>query len=225
MVGRKSLSLHGNEALGSALRRERQARHLSIPAVAQALNIPSTQLLALEEGDFSVFAAEVYARGAYLKYALYVGMDFNHAQNEIVRALASVRQHLPLKVHTPYSWFERLVMPRVIMVASIAFVGLMIGGYIAWQIQSYFHLPMLVVTSPTTNIAVASVLPIVGKSDPATRINVNGEQVLLKPDASFAATITLHPGVNIVRIEATNAAGRTRVVAKQILWWRNWHNL
>lgn len=220
MVGRRSLSLPCNEALGTALRQGRQSRRLSIQAVAQALNIPAAQLSALEEGDFSVFAAEVYARGAYLQYARYIGLDYQQAEGGIARALASVRQPLPLKVHTPYSWFERLVIPRVIMMAGIALVGLSISGYIIWQIQSYFHLPMLAIESPTTNIADRSALTIAGKSDPETRVSVNGEQALLRQDASFNVTIHLHPGVNIVWIEAQSAAGRTRIVEKQILWPR-----
>lgn len=220
MVGKKSGASRNQVGIGDPLRQARQQMHVTLPEAAAALNIPASQLAALEEGDFSIFAAEIYARGAYLKYAAYVGLDQNQTQYLILRALAAVRQRQILKVHTPYSWFERLVLPRVILVAAISSVGLVVGGYIIWQVQSYVHLPQLVLNSPTQAVMKEGVVTVEGKSESEVKVTVNGAQVLLRPDATFSTTLALHPGINIVRIEAENTAGRKRVIQRSVLWPR-----
>jgi cytoskeleton protein RodZ len=211
----------GNHVLGDSLRQAREARNLSLATVAKSLNIPQAKLQALEEGDFSVFAAEVYARGAYLQYAAYVGLDEQTCQREILRALASVRQVQPLKVYTPYTWLQRLVFPRLIIFSFMTLIAVLVGGYIAWQIQSYFHLPKLALTLPAHEVTQDADVVVEGKSDPETKVTVNNQQVLLRPDATFGIKLHLHAGINIVRVEAENAAGRKRIIEHPLLLSRS----
>ena len=62
-------------AMGKTFSQARRQRGLTARQVAQALNISVRHLEAIEDGDFSAFAAEIYARGACLNYAAYLGLQ------------------------------------------------------------------------------------------------------------------------------------------------------
>src|SRR3989344_7354305 len=92
-------------AMGKTFSQARRQRGLTARQVAQALNISVRHLEAIEDGDFSAFAAEIYARGACLKYAAYLGLEGDSTERMVWRALSVGRKPVPLRVHTAFSWF------------------------------------------------------------------------------------------------------------------------
>ena len=76
---------------GQRLREARLARRLTVDDVAVRIRIPPKQLRALEEGNLTVFSAEIYAKGAYTKYASYLGVDSKDAWHYFLRTLAGVK--------------------------------------------------------------------------------------------------------------------------------------
>ena len=61
--------------LGETLRRARQARGTTIEDAARATRIPLRYLQALEQNNFSILPAPVYARGFLRSYSGYLGLD------------------------------------------------------------------------------------------------------------------------------------------------------
>lgn len=66
--------------IGNLLKKARQERQISLEELSKELKIQKRHLQAMEDGDFSVFAGEVYVRGALRNYAEAVGLN----QEEIV---------------------------------------------------------------------------------------------------------------------------------------------
>lgn len=221
MVTEQPKTIHAHEQVGYPLRDARIALGLEVEDVAHQLNIPPRQIQALEEGNFSVFAAEVYARGAYVKYATFVGINAEQAQRTALRALSGVRQPVPLRMHTPQKWYERLLTPKLVVIAGSSFLAFLVVGYIGWQVRSFWQLPALELTSPTKTYLEDEVIMIRGTSEPSAHVRINGESVLLKENASFEVELTLHPGINVIYAEAENAAGRIRSLEQHILYPRD----
>lgn len=217
MVGTRSVGQVQSFPAGDLLRARRKALKLSVRDVAQALNVPEAQLAALERGDFSVFAAEVYARGACLKYARYLGIEREVGERAIWRALTEVRQLVPLHLHTTLTFFQRLAHPHVFIGLLVGGAALVVGGYIVWQVQSFFHLPQVLLLEPSVSEVRGSHVAVAGRAEKGARVTVNGEPMLLSPEADFRTTLSLRPGINVLRVEAENAAGRRRVVERHIL--------
>lgn len=207
------------EGLGARLTAAREAMHLSIEELSLELHIPQNQLIGLEEEDFSVFSAELYARGAYRAYATRLGIYDKLASREFYRTLTHVRQRVPLTLHTPETFFDSLLNPRIIFIAGCVFVALLVGGYIAWQVQSFWKLPDLTVNGPLSYAVKGADAIVAGRTEQLARVTINGEPILLTGDATFSVPLSLHLGINAVRIEATNAAGRVR--AKQLFLLRS----
>jgi hypothetical protein len=106
------------------------------------------------------------------------------------------------------------------MWAALSVVTLIVGGYIIWQVKSFWQLPQLSLDSEVPVVASDQYVTVQGKTEAGTKVTINGEQIVLKPDATFAVDMRLHPGINVVSIEAQNAAGRKRVLERDILWPR-----
>ncbi len=65
----------GVGTIGDALRREREAKHLSIEVVHRATKISPEMIRALEEDDHGVFSSEVYLKSFLRTYASYLGLS------------------------------------------------------------------------------------------------------------------------------------------------------
>ncbi|HKJ64484.1 MAG TPA: RodZ domain-containing protein [Desulfopila sp.] len=63
------------EALGEYLRRQRKEQDLSFEDLQKATKIPARSLRAMEENDPEALPAVAFARGFYLLYAKYLGID------------------------------------------------------------------------------------------------------------------------------------------------------
>lgn len=216
MVGTRPGRVRKDKAIGQLLQAAREMRGLSIADCAAALTISPQQLIGLEEGELTVFTAEVYARGAFAKYAAYVGVAPGLTR-QFQQLLSGARTLVPLRVLTPRSWLSRVLTPRWLFIAVGALVASSIGGYIAWQVQSFWRLPQVTLLSPTLSRFTEPQIAVRGRANANATVTVNGQAVLLQPDGTFAAPLFLRPGVNTLAIEAVNAAGRKRILHQDLL--------
>lgn len=218
MVGTRPAKTHVSDgAVGAILARARVTRGLTVDEVAAQLRIPPTQLTSLEEGDLSVFPAEVYARGAFLKYADFLGIHAESTTRAFLRALSDSREYVPLRVHTPRPWLERFLTPRWLLAGVGAFIAAAVGFYLVWQVQSFWRLPQLTLFEPTTAVVPGASVTVRGRAEADAHVTVNDEPVLLNGEDMFTTTLLLHPGINVLHVVAENAAGRQRVITQHLL--------
>jgi len=113
--------------LGETLRRARQTRNVTIEDAERATRIPRRYLEALEQEDFGILPAPVYARGFLRSYSGYLGLDpadllpffpVGHVDEPKLEPLPDVKQ--------PRTWS----MGGIIAVAAVgALILLVIGLY------------------------------------------------------------------------------------------------
>jgi cytoskeleton protein RodZ len=77
----------GMASIGETLRRERQRRNMNLEQVSRELKISSRFLQAIEEENFEVLPAGVFAKSFVRQYARMLGLDEDEAANEVQRAL------------------------------------------------------------------------------------------------------------------------------------------
>jgi cytoskeleton protein RodZ len=217
MVGTRPVKTRQDTTVGHLLREARERLGLSLPQVSEQLKIPVKHLHGLEEGDLSSFKAEVYARGAFRHYADFLGIRSETTQRAFLRVLSGAREYVPLKVHTPRSWLASVLTPRWILALVIAAIAVLVGTYIMSQVQSFLRLPNITITEPASNVVQGSSLTVKGQAEPDIRVRVNGTEVLLDKNSQFSVPLIVHPGINVLQIEAENAAGRKRVITRDLL--------
>jgi cytoskeletal protein RodZ len=217
MVGARSLGKARDASAGEALRQARRRRRISLDQAGLALRIPPAQLKSLEEGNLSIFSAEVYARGAYRKYAQYLGVEREEVHRAFLRSLSDAREMVPLKVPRLPGRMARLLTPTGVVVLSLAVGVALVGSYLGWQVQTFVRLPELEVVEPTEVVIQDSAVVVRGRAEREAQVRVNGEEVLVGEDGTFAITVPLRVGINVIQATATGAADRTRVVERHLL--------
>lgn len=217
------VSVSSEASVGAALRDVRLRRGLTLDAVADTLRIPPAQLNALEENDFSVFSAGVYARGAYLKYASYLGITDPALYQRFLRLLSCVRGQALLQVPVPATWFERMFTSSRILALGVFLVAVVIASYIGWHVQAFVRQPGLEVFSPDLTASVVAPPEVVvrGWAEAGAHVAVNGEGVLVGDDGSFETVLPIGFGINVIQVEARGASGNTHVIRRELLVPRN----
>lgn len=217
MVGARPAMSAGKKESGGCLVRARKALGLSLEEVASELRIPPRQLAALEEGNLEVFPAEIYAKGAYQKYATYLGVDSRDHYHEFLRTLSEVRQVVPLRLPLPATWLQRVLMPYGVIGAVVVMAVVGVVSYLGWQVKWYMHLPELEIMVPVEALVEGSTLKVKGFSEEEAEVTVNGEAVAVNEDRQFEKELFLREGINVIQVEAKGVSGRTRVVTREVL--------
>ena len=215
--GQRSTATRPDATVGAILAQARHTQGLSIREIAAILKIPAKQLQALEEGELTVFPAEIYARGAFRKYADFLGVRAEETQRAFLSVLTGAREYVPLRVLRPKTWLAAHYKPWWVIAGIVASVALVVGSYVAWQVASFVRLPDMELLQPHAGVTHDTVIPVSGTADTEATVKLNGTQVLLDPAGNWSTEIGLHPGLNMIQVEATNAAGRIRSIHKTVL--------
>jgi cytoskeleton protein RodZ len=77
----------GMTSIGETLRRERQRRNMNLDQVSRELKISSRFLQAIEDENFELLPAGVFAKSFVRQYARMLGLDEDEAASEVQRAL------------------------------------------------------------------------------------------------------------------------------------------
>lgn len=212
-----------NHSPGPTLRMGRERLGRSLEDASSSLHIPLQQLTALEEDtSAAAFAAPVYAFGAMRAYAAWLGIPTRPLERQLARQLkAAHANRSQLNVHTLPPWYERFLTARIVLAAGGATLAAGIVGYVAWQINSFWRLPALRITTPTESVIEADRVIVAGQTEAGALVQVNKQPVVLRASGEFEQEVPLRPGVTRVQVEAANTAGRVRMVELNLLRPRN----
>ncbi len=217
MVGTRSQGRVRKKDACEALREARLRAAKSVDEVAEILRIPPKYLRSLEEGELSEFSAEIYAKGAYVKYAKYLGVFTRDRYCDFLRALSEVRELVPLNLPMPATWFSRLASPLTVWVIGLVLVVAAVGLYVGWEVSAFMGVPELELLGPEEAVVQSSEMTVRGRAQEDAHVVVNGEGVLLNNEGFFEMEMPLRQGVNVVRVEAVGASGRMNVIQREIL--------
>jgi cytoskeleton protein RodZ len=132
-------------SVAESLRLGREAARLTIHQVADAIKIRSDHVVALEEGNYDVFAAPVYIRGFVSSYARLLKIDVAEVLTQLDAELAQSEKHHEPPPFVPHSrgildaimyqlsrvnW--RVAAP-LIGIALVIILG--VWGFRAWKLR------------------------------------------------------------------------------------------
>ncbi len=115
---------------GLWLRREREAREVTLEEISDVTKISKTYLKALEEERFDVLPAPVFAKGFLREYARYVGLDPDEVVNSYLSALTVEEPEVGPPQGQPqgrssFEWMIGVILAvaLLVLVAVIGFAG------------------------------------------------------------------------------------------------------
>jgi len=116
-------------ALGEKLKREREARGVSLKEIAEATRIHESYLRALEENDYGSLPGAVFVTGFLRNYAAHLGLD----ADKIVIEFEAMKIEPPVKPNAiPGVVEEESSMSTLWAVGSLLFILVIYVAYVNW---------------------------------------------------------------------------------------------
>jgi cytoskeletal protein RodZ len=178
--------------VGSALRRAREVRGLSLDEAARDTKLRVDQLDALEREDFDVLPGEVYVRASLRTYASYLGLD----TDDLTRAYARTAEEAePAPPPGKMGRVERMIAAsrirdnqRFLIVAAITILVVLLALGVLSQGEA---------APPTATIPAETASPV--PTDPTIRVVVvaRGDVTVESEADGLQATQVLRPGETI----------------------------
>lgn len=206
---------------GEKLKGTRESLGLSREKVVQLLNIQLKYLERLEEGEWEKLPAQVYMNGLLRRYAKLLAVDEGGLLAEYVKELNIVR-HLnrslaprPLPV---LRWPRLVITPRTLAFVAGCLFSVLAVGYFFYQFSILISRPELLLEQPSGDLATGqAILEVSGRTDPAAQLTINNQPVYIDKEGKFKEILNLSPGLNTLKIVASNRFGKSRELVRQIL--------
>ncbi|KKP88823.1 MAG: hypothetical protein UR93_C0007G0005 [Berkelbacteria bacterium GW2011_GWA2_35_9] len=193
-----------NSNLGKLLHSTRSKKKLSLSDIEEKTNIRKKYLIALENGDFSVFPGKVYALGFCKKYCEVLGLEYNRV-NRIFESEFALKEDEEVFFREKIGTAFFSVTPKTFLIALGILAGLLLLGYFYYQISLISAPPKLEITSPLSEITTDEYkINITGETDVDANLKIDDQAINFDSSGKFTQEISLKAGLNSIEIVATN---------------------
>lgn len=217
-------NLQGEKRVCWRLRSMREARGLSIEAVANHTKINKTYLLALEECRFEdIPFSSLYIKNFVKKYVTAMGEDPEPFISQFYIEEMDAVEAVPV-VPKKHAWLFFTAWPSVLRNTFLGLAGLSVVFYLGLQVKHTIAPPTLSLVGPDNGfIAYDNTIKLQGASEPATTIMINGQIIKSDEQGNFSEAIALAPGVNTIVVEAKKKHGKTTQTTRHIIYRESEH--
>lgn len=205
--------------VASILRDARLSRRISLSDAEKATKIKLRYLEALEHGDWNKLPSSTFIMGFIRNYSTYLGLN-----PETVLALFRREYVLPSDTSIlPKGWVSPLDRPPFVVTPRLA-VGFVVFivfafffGYLFTQYRFFVGAPVLQLESPTQEQRLTQpYVDVIGKTDSDAQLTINGQPVAVSVSGTFAQSVSLTGGVNIIRVVSSNRFGKETELVRTV---------
>ncbi len=217
-------NLQGEQRVCWRLRSIREARGLTIEALANHTKINKAYLLALEDCRFSdIPFSALYIKNFVKKYVLALGEDPEPFISQFcIEELDNVQVAPPAPKRNAWLFFT--AWPSVVRNSLFGLAGLSVVFYLGLQVKDTISPPNLSLVGPDNGfIAYDNTIRLQGASEPATTVMINGQAIKSDEHGNFAEAIALTPGVNTIVVEAKKKHGKSTQTTRHIIYRESEH--
>jgi cytoskeletal protein RodZ len=211
--------LSTSKSLPEIIKEERQKINLSLEDVSIKTQVCLSYLKELERGDYHKLPGDVYVKQFIKKLARL----FKFSEKALLEIYQKEREaqltfFRPRPLAIPKRNLLSFLSPKLIKVFFICLIITGLFGYLAWEIKNIFTPPFLEIEAPASQtITQNSTVAIKGKVRPEATVQINHQEILIKPDGSFSQEVDLNIGLNLFEITASKKHSKQRTVNISIL--------
>ncbi|MBU1104831.1 helix-turn-helix domain-containing protein [Candidatus Parcubacteria bacterium] len=207
------------KSVSEILKQKRLEQGFLIEDASRQLKIHQRYLRALEEANYAIFASSIQLKGFLRNYAEFLGLNKEDTLAFLRREVDEKALNQKGRRLAGQNFFKQFVITSgTVMTVLVTLLLLGFFSYVYIQYRSFSQAPYLKVESPASDVSQdQQVINIFGKTDKDATIAINGQQVLLGEEGSFATPVSLSLGLNIINITATNKLGKVSKVERKVL--------
>lgn len=216
--------VEGSSTLSEKLVELRKNNNIGLDALSDKTKISPKYLMLLEEGKLDRLPAEVYAKGFLRKIADFYGIDFKILLR-LYEKEESIRKNIDKSLYPPFNLNRSptfIVTPRAITMLAVGVIVISFSIFLIYQISFVIKGPELTLDSPADDLITdrPSVLVSGSLKNSDAVVSINGETINLK-DGKISEFISLTPGLNMIRISATNKFKKSNTIIKKVILKEN----
>ena len=206
--------------LGVRIRGMREELTLSTESLARQASTTTKYIRALEEGDYNVFGALVYAQGILKKMVQVMAPErVSEFSGQLREAWGGQEENAPVSIMARGNRknFLYLNPARVgIGVIAIAFTAIVFFSGI--RLFRFSAPPVLVVASPVNGAVVREpVVEIKGRTERESKLTVNGRELTIDRQGDFHERIEVQIGVNRLELLSENRFGKSSSAVRYVV--------
>lgn len=207
--GFSTRKIKGQLTLGERLKSARESLNLSLLDAENGSKVRAKFLSGLEKGDWRELPSPVYVRGFVLAYAKFLNLNKEETMRAFDAEIALKRTQIPSEFSYKNTIKETkvLITPKLLGYSLLSVFILTMFSYIFYQVLDFAGSPNLKVSAPGNNaIMETDIAEIAGITDNDTTLTINNENVAVTNGGHFYASIKLHRGINVIKVNASNKA-------------------
>lgn len=197
-------------SIGETLKSERRARQYNLDFIVERINVPLRALEWIEESNFKAIGSRLYFLRYVRAYTEFMGISYESVESDCEREweLYTLKRARALGIRNGWEVQWSRFSFRYGFMALVLGISFVIAGYLSYQLKFLLGNPRLVLESPSL-LATYTVLPfidIAGNAYDDIRLSINQRPVSVT-DRAFQERLYLSPGLNTIKITATNLRG------------------
>jgi cytoskeletal protein RodZ len=205
------------KTLGVILKEYREKSGMTIARFSEITKISQKSIIELESDNFDVLDA--YDIPKYISiYARYLNLDKEKLVLKYKDQVGIEASKQQTSNHRPEAQPSVILTPKMLKVFGIVLVGLLVIGYLFFQVTQIFEEPYLEVTTPAEDIVITdNFIDIRGRTEREATIYINDKEVTIDAKGFFVATLDLTDGINLIKISAQKKHSKQSVIYREIL--------
>ena len=208
-------------SIGETLKSERRARQYDLGFIVERINVPIRALEWIEEGNFRAIGSRLYFLRYVRAYTEFMGISYESVESDCEREweLYTLKRARALGRRNGWGVRWSRLSFRYGFIAVVLGVSLAVAGYFSYQLKFLLGNPRLVLESPSL-LATYTVLPfidIAGNAYDDIKLFINQRPVSVT-DQAFQERLYLSPGLNTIKITATNLRGSETLETRYVVY-------
>jgi len=192
---------------GSSLQQARRRTHLTRQDVAARLKVDVADIKHIDLWQIGKLPPNIRLRSTLRAYAKLLRLD-----------PIPFEQSVAADKSKNYKAGRLWVLSRTTTVMATSIIVILATGFIVWKAFVATALPHLEVLYPPEDYkTVSRSITLKGRTSEGAQIFINGIDVLVEPDGSFASLVILQSGINKIDISAINSYGRSSRLSRTVL--------
>ena len=205
-------AIEKSSTLGFRIRQRREELGLTVQDIAREVKISPHYVRALEEGDYALLAAKVYAYGFLKKILALLAVE--ERTNWVEQFDVEWDVWMKKKDKNPVSLAKEISRGSYITPGRF-FLGIGAALLIAFllfaaaQIKNFTGRPSLIIEAPSDKTEVSRpTIEVKGRTEKESRLTVNGREITIDGSGNFREEIQLLAGINELVFAARNRFGK-----------------
>ena len=205
--------------IGEEVRHAREAAGFAISDLARDLSIHPRYIVALENGNYRMFSAKIYAEGVLKK--ILTRLNITDPKDCIARFAVEwtdKKENGALAAQSRRQRHDMIGLRHRLILCAGGAAMILVLLFFGTRLLFAFQTPKLEILSPSDNLVTRAPFTVVkGRVGPESGLTVNGREIKMGGQGEFEEYIGLQPGLNILTFVVEDHVRKTQTRVRRVV--------